>query len=179
MSEIEEIAETGVEPGATDAAAPRRRRRRIDRGLLVASFVIACGVVLIVWGMLAAVTGDDGIDRPDEVEEVRPVENAVQVLQQEAVVVDLEFGYEAMLEIDGIELPTTVLNELETEPGQQVQLPPTAIFDVANGVISFQPTEGAAIEEFTSGRHEARVVYWKIDEGPDSSRSYRWSFTVV
>jgi hypothetical protein len=179
MSEIDTSEPAESEAIEPLPAPPRRRRRRLDKGLLTASFVIACGVVLIAWGMLSAVTGDDGIDRPDEIEDLRPVENAVQVLQQEAVIVDLEFGYEATLVIDGIEIPTTVLSEIEAEPGEQLALPPTAIFDVATGVLTFQPQEGAPIEEFTDGRHEARVTYWKSVDGPDTASSYRWSFTVV
>jgi hypothetical protein len=152
---------------------------RLDRGLLLASLVIAGGLALIIWGFFTATTGDDGIDRPEVIEELSPVENAVQVLQQEQVRVDLEFGYEATLVIDGIELPTTVLNEIEAAPGEQVDLPPTAILDVANGVLTFQPTDGASIESFSEGRHEARVIYWRDVDGRDSARSYRWSFTVV
>ncbi len=89
------------------STTPRRPRRhgspppRPDIGLLLASLVIACGGVLIVWGMTDALTGDDGIDRPAAIESVSPVENAVQVLQQEGVAVDFEYGYEARLFIDG------------------------------------------------------------------------------
>lgn len=167
------------ERGEPDPARRRLRWRRPDWGLLIASLVIAGGIALIVWGFLSARTGDDGIDRPDAIEGVTPVENAVQVLQQEQVRVDLEFGYEAVLVIDGVELPTTALSEIETEPGAQVDLPPTAIYDVANGVIFFVPTEGAPIESFGEGRHDAQVIYWKTEDGRDSARRYRWSFTVV
>ncbi len=156
-----------------------RRRRRPDWGLLLASLVIAGGLVLIVWGFLNANTGDDGVDRPDAIEALSPVENAVQVLQQEQIRVDLEFGYEAILVIDGVEIPTSVLNEIETAPGAQVDLPPTAILDTANGVITFLPVEGAPIESLTEGRHEAQLIYWKSVDGRDGARRYRWSFTVV
>ena len=173
---------TAVDPAPDDPTtgpAPRRRRRRIDWGLLVASGVIAAGAVLIVFGVLRAVTGDEGVDRPDVIESLSPVEDSVQVLQQERVVVDFEFGYEAVLFIDGIELPTQLLGQVEAEPGQQIALPPTAVFDAGNAILSFQPVEGAPIEEFTTGRHEAMVVYWKTEDGPDTARSYSWSFNVV
>lgn len=155
------------------------RRRRPDTGLLLASLVIAAGTILIVWGMLAAVTGDDGIDRPDVIEEISPVENSVQVLQQERVIVDFEFGYEAVLIIDGIELETTLIGQVEAEPGQQIAVPPTAIFDPGRAVISFTPSDDAQITEFTQGRHQARVLYWKVEEGRENARSYNWSFVVV
>ena len=81
--------------------------------------------------------------------------------------------------IDGILLPTSRLGEVEAEPGQQLNLPPTAVFDAGNAVISFQPVDGAPIEEFTEGRHQARVIFWKIEDGRDYARSYTWTFDVV
>lgn len=175
VSDLEQQAVDDVEP----AVHPERAKRRLDKGLLIASLVIAGGLVLIVWGMISAVTGDEGVDRPDEIESVFPVENAAQVLQQSNVRVDLESGFEAELEIDGILLPTSRLGEIEAEPGQQVNLPPTAVYDAGNAVISFQPVEGAPIEELTEGRHQARVIFWKVEDGRDYARSYTWTFDVV
>ena len=177
-------------PGAdvddtSDAAASGRPGRRLDRGLLLASLAIAVGLLLIIFGFTTALTGDDGIDRPEAIESVQPVENAVQVLQQERVVVDLQAGYEARLVIDGIELPTTVIGQSDVDPfeqpapGQQVDLPTTAVFDPGNAVISFQPVEGAPIESFTEGLHEVQVFFWKIEDGPDQALSYRWEFNVI
>ena len=160
-------------------------RRRLDRGLLIASLAIAAGLLLIIFGLTTALTGDDGIDRPEAIESVQPVENAIQVLQQERIVVDLEPGYEARLVIDGIELPTTVIGQSDVDPfdqpapGQQVDLPTTAVFDPGNSVISFQPVEGAPIESFTEGRHEVQVIFWKIEDGPEQALSYRWEFNVI
>lgn len=162
-----------------------RPKRRIDRGLLIASLVIAVGLVLVVFALTTALTGNDGIDRPEAIESIQPVENAVQVLQQERVVVDLLAGYEARLVIDGIELPTTVIGQSDIDPfeqpapGQQVVLPKTAVFDPGNAVISFQPVEGALIESFTEGIHEVRVIYWRIEDGPEQALSYRWEFNVI
>jgi hypothetical protein len=168
-----------------DTTASGRPRRRLDRGLLIASLAIACGLILIIFGFTTALTGDDGIDRPEAIESVQPVENAVQVLRQERVVVDLQAGYEARLVIDGIELPTTVIGQSEVDPfdqpapGQQVDLPTTAVFDPGNSVISFQPVEGAPIESFTEGLHEVQVIFWKIEDGPEQALSYRWEFNVI
>ena len=171
--------------GSSDASASGRPGRRLDRGLLIASLAIAVGLLLIIFGFTTALTGDDGIDRPEAIESVQPVENAVQVLQQERVVVDLQAGYEARLVIDGIELPTTVIGQSDVDPfeqpapGQQVDLPTTAVFDPGNAVISFQPVEGAPIESFTEGLHEVQVIFWKIEDGPDQALSYRWEFNVI
>jgi hypothetical protein len=182
LVDIDEIASD--QPAPT-ASAPTRRRRKIDRGLLVASLVIACGVMLIAFGLTTALTGNDGIERPEAIESVQPVENAVQVLQQERVVVDLQAGYEARLVIDGIELPTAVIGQADVDPdqqpapGQQIDLPTTAVFDPGNAVVSFQPVEGALIESFEEGVHEVEVIFWRIEDGPDQARSYRWEFNVI
>jgi hypothetical protein len=165
--------------GRSDSAVPARRRRRFDRGLLIASLVIACGATLIIWGLVSALTGDDGVDRPAVIQSVSPVENAVQALQQEGVIVDFEYGWEAKLFIDGVELPITPLGQVEVQPGQQISLPPTAVYDVGNAVLSFQPVEGAVIESFGEGRHEVQVIYWKTVDGPGTARSYSWSFNVI
>ena len=175
----------GLDSRAGSDTPVERPKRRIDRGLLIASLVIAVGLVLVVFALTTALTGNDGIDRPEAIESVQPVENAVQVLQQERVVVDLLPGYEARLVIDGIELPTTVIGQSDVDPfeqpapGEQVDLPTTAVFDPGNAVISFQPVEGALIESFTEGIHEVRVIYWRIEDGPEQALSYRWEFNVI
>ncbi len=177
-----------LSPATADAANAARDaapKRRVDRGLLIASLAIACGILLVIFGVTTALTGTDGVDRPEAIESLQPVENAVQVLQQERVVVDLQPGYEARLVIDGIELPTTVIGQSDVdptdqpEPGQQVDLPTTAVFDPGNAIISFQPVEGALIESFSEGLHEARVIYWRIEDGPEQALSYRWEFNVI
>ncbi len=161
------------------------RKRRFDRGLFIASLVIACGVALIIFGLTSAITGTDGIDRPEAIESVQPVENAVQVLRQDQIIVNLVAGYEARLVVDGIELPTTVIGQsdvdpnVQAQPGQQVDAPITAVFDPGNAVISFQPVEGALIETFTEGTHEVTVYFWTFEEGPDQANTYSWTFEVI
>lgn len=182
----ETATDTALEPSSSGVVGPaepgggrRRSLRRVDRGLLLASLAIAVGLVIVIWGMFTAVTGDEGIDRPDAIEGLSPVENAIQVLQQEAVVVDLRFGYMAQLTIDGIELPTTTIGQIEVEPGAQIEFPPTAIFDPGNSIISFQPTAGAPIESFSAGQHTVRLTYWRIEDGPEAARTYTWSFNAI
>jgi hypothetical protein len=181
------VTRDGADAGtpAGDAAAAPPRKRPFDRGLFIASMVIAAGLLLIVYGFTAAITGDDGIDRPEAIESVQPVENAIQVLQQERIVVDLEPGYEAVLIIDGVELPTTVIGQsdvdpaVQAQPGQQIDLPTTAVFDPGNAVISFQPVDGALIESLEEGTREATVRFWKTEDGPQQAREYSWTFEVV
>lgn len=160
------------------------RGRRFDWGLIAACFVIAAALVAIAWGVGSAVTGSDGIDRPDVIEDLAPVENAQQAFQQEQIMVDLQFGYEGVLIVDGIELPTSRIGEFSgdlspDQAGAQVSTPPTAVFDPGNAILTFRPSDGALIESYTEGRHSVQVIYWKSSEGPENARSYRWSFDVV
>jgi hypothetical protein len=194
MSDHHDVADTDLEVHDTaieqqlraePAVAGPRPKRRFDRGLFIASLVIACGLALIIFGLTSALTGTDGVDRPEAIESVQPVENAVQVLRQDQIIVDLVAGYEARLVVDGVEIPTTVIGQsdvdpnVQAQPGQQIDVPTTAVFDPGNAVISFQPVEGAVIETFTEGTHEATVYFWKIQEGPDQASSYSWTFEVI
>lgn len=178
-----DVTDSDALPAEVDGGAPKRRK--LDRGLLIASLVIASGLMLIIYGVFSAQTGDDGIDRPEAIESVQPVENAIQVLQQDQIIVDLQAGYEGRLVVDGVELPTTIIGQsdvdpsAQAEPGQQINLPTTAVFDPGNAVLSFQPVGGALIETFTQGEHEVTVFYWRIEEGPDQARAYTWTFNVV
>ena len=68
---------------------------------------------------------------------------------------------------------------MEAEPGQQLELPPTAVYDGGNFSIRFQPQDGAAIERWVRGVHTATVVYWDETEGRSTAKSFTWTFTVL
>ena len=166
-------------------AASERRRRHVDRGLLVASLAIAVGLVVVAYGLLVGVTGDDATKLPEEIESVAPVPDAVQVLSQTNVVVDLADLYTGVLVVDGVELETVSLDQLTAEggatpePGRQVELPPVTIYDPGSNTLTFTPAEGAPIEEFESGLHRVQVIYWLAEEGRGRADSYTWTFNVV
>jgi hypothetical protein len=118
-----------------DDAAPGRDRlpwfRRFDRKLAAASLAIAVGIVLIAIALARSVTGDEVTNLPSAVEDITPAPDAVQVLQQTQVVVDLAEGYEGRLIIDDVPLQTVRLDELGTldvEPGEQLEVPPGVVF---------------------------------------------------
>jgi hypothetical protein len=195
------VSETDLDPGdAADTSAPvltegdpefgdaeldtENNRRTLDWGLVIACLVIAGGLVAIAWGLSSAITGSDGIDRPDAIEDLSPVENAQQTFQQEQIMVDLQFGYEAMLIVDGIELATERIGAFSgdfdiSDAGVQVSAPPTAVFDPGNSIITFRPSDDALIQSYSEGRHSVQVIFWKVEEGRENARSYRWSFEVV
>ena len=154
--------------------------RKLNKEQLLTSIGIAIGLVLIIFGFRVTQTGRDESGLPDVIERMSPGDGD-RVLRQSQIIVDFVEGYEAVLFIDGIELPTTRLDELtasgqQAAPGAQVELPPTAVFDPGNFIISFQPQVGATIEEFTQGEHEAKVLYWGIGDGREKSRVYTWKF---
>jgi len=104
------------------------------------------------------------------------------VLSQTEISVDLQDGYEAVLVLDDIEIPTSRLEDVAgglPEPGQQIDLPPTAIYDQGNSLIRFEPRDGAVIESYSVGRHQVTVIFWKIEDGRNTARSYSWSFEVL
>jgi hypothetical protein len=67
----------------------------------------------------------------------------------------------------------------DVKPGQQIELPKTAIYDQGNSLIRFEPTEGAAVEKYDVGVHKVTVLFWKIEEGRNTARSFSWSFEVL
>ena len=158
------------------------RRFRIKLETLLVSAGIALGILLIVIGFNSATTGRDALGYPAAIVDISPAPNDRQVLSATEIMVDLEDGYQASLILDGIAIPTTNLEDiagLVAKPGQQVEIPPTAIYDQGNSLIRFQPTEGAAVEKYSTGVHNVTVRYWKIIEGEQTAKSYSWKFEVL
>ena len=154
----------------------------VDPKLAVASLAIAVGIVLIGWAVLRGVTGDDVSELPDAIERISPVPDAVQVLAQSQVVVDLAEGYEGRLRIDDVEFPTLRMENLtndDVEPGEQVEIPAGVVFEPGNDTLTFTPGPGIEIERFDEGVHDVRVIYWPADRGEGAARSYSWTFNVV
>ena len=178
-----EAAAVDTAAAAPEPAAGTGRRRRIDKQLVVVSVIVAIGLALVARGLAVGITGDDRANLPDQVQDVDPVPEAVQVLSQTRVFVDLEFGYTGVLVIDGTEIPTVNVDELaqqqNLQPGQQIDLPPETVYEPGNATLTFLPSDEALITEFVSGVHRAQVIFWKVDEGRQRPRSYTWTFNVV
>lgn len=156
--------------------------KKINKPALFASLGISVGLVIMILGFMSATTGRDALNLPDQIERMSPADNE-KVLRQSEIVVDFVEGYEAVMILDGIELPTTRLDELsgigaQPKPNEQVTLPATAIYDPGNFTISYLPQKGGPIEELRQGEHEATVLFWKTLDGRDTARSYTWQFTV-
>lgn len=146
---------------------------------LLISLVLAIGVVVVVVGVSFAVTGRDAQHLPKQIDDIHPVRNATQVQSQEQVVVDLAEGYTGVLNINGVDIETFSLADLETDQGQQASLPKVTIFEPGNSTLTFTPSKGAPIEAFTTGVNFVRVEYWKLTEGRTFSSTFSWQFDVV
>lgn len=171
-----------LDAGRDVAPAPTGRRRRVDKGLLALSLLIAIGLVLVVRGVAVSITGDDRANLPDTIESVEPVPEAVQVLNQTHVFVDLVAGHTGVLVIDGFELETVNIDDVvsaDAEPGSQVDLPDTTVYEPGNATLTFAPNDNAPVTGFDTGVHQAQVIYWKVEEGRQRARSYSWTFNVV
>ena len=92
--------------------------KKIDYKLLTISIGISAGLVLFVIGMSTGLTGRDASNLPEAIEQISPGQGD-QVLQQSQIIVDFIEGYTATLTIDGIELPTTRLDEV-VATGKQI-----------------------------------------------------------
>lgn len=165
-----------------DLAATGPWWRRIDRTTALMLLLLAVGFLFVVRGLLVGITGDDRADLPEFIESVQPVPDAVQVLNQSNVFVDLAEGYTGVLVIDGVEIETVSLDELgdaTVEPGQQIDVPPVTRYEPGNATLTFTPTQGAAISQFDDGDHTVEVIYWPVEDGRRFARSFTWSFAVV
>jgi hypothetical protein len=148
---------------------------------MAASFGIAVGLVIVVIGLRAGITGEEAIGLPDGIESVDPVRGATQVPQQTRVFVDLVEGSDGFLTIDGVRIPTVSLADLPNpEPGvQEVEVPPGAIFEPGNATLTFTPGPSQLIERFATGEHRVSVTFWLVEEGRDSARTFSWVFYAV
>ena len=147
---------------------------------LLASAGIAVGIVLVIAGLGSAVTGRDALRLPEQIERLSPADNE-KVLRQSEIMIDFVAGFEAVLIIDGVEIPTTRIDELtangkQPKPGEQLEIPPTAIYDPGNFTISYLPQDGAPIEELKQGEHTGKVKFWLINQGENKARVYTWKF---
>ena len=170
--------------GDVDApgAEAQHRRFKLDKTLVVVCLIVGLGLALVTRGLLVGVTGDDRSNLPDAIERVEPVPDAEQALSQTAVFVDLAAGHTGVLVIDGVPIETIDVSEVaddRVDPGEQVSIPPGAVYEPGNATLTFIPSAGAPIEQFLDGVHEVTVRYWPLDENEQRARSYTWSFNVV
>ncbi len=176
---VDDQADDGAETESTDTPV---RRRWPDRTTVIMILLLLVGSLFVARGLLVGITGDDRANLPRFIESVEPVPEAVQVLNQSNVFVDLATGYTGVFVIDGVEIETRNIDELSNdavEPGQQVELPPVTRYEPGNATLTFTPSSTAPITQFVDGDHTVELIYWRIEDGRQFARSFSWTFTVV
>ena len=142
-----------------------------------ATVLIAGALALIVYGFASAQTGDQAVEISDPaIERVLPMPGAL-VLRQSQVGADLAPGYRDVLIIDGQEIPTQDA-QATSNASNDVTVNYDAVFDLAQNTVLFLPREGATIEQFAPGDHQATIVYWKLEESRDEAKTFSWKFKV-
>lgn len=160
---------------STEVEVPSRRRVELRR--LGASLLIAGALALIIYGFATAQTGDDAVEITDPaIERVLPLPGAL-VLRQSQIGADLATGYRGVLIIDGQEIPTQDA-QATGDANSDVTVNYDAVFDLAQNTVLFLPRQGATIEQFAPGDHQATIVYWKLDESRDQAKTFSWTFKV-
>lgn len=182
MSETDASDTTEQPTDAEVPDAPPERRWWQDKTMIAMLALLLIGSLLVARGLLVGITGDERADLPPLIESVEPVPEAVQVLNQSNVFVDLASGYTGVLIIDGIEIETRNIDELSNdsvEPGQQIELPPVTRYEPGNATLTFTPSSIAPISQFVDGEHQVQVLYWRVEDGRQFARSFSWTFNVV
>jgi hypothetical protein len=144
----------------------RRAERAAERAPLLARIaigllVVGC-LVGVTWGFGSAKNQTPG-QLPTSIEAVSPVDNALTVPGQSTISVDLKFGYDADLIIDGVEIPRD-----------------QTVYDKATAVVRFTPGPGKDLKLLPGGIRRVMVIYWPLTGTRDANgQSYQWTFTVT
>jgi len=133
------------------APSIRTRRLIVIGGLAVAAALLAIAIIVYIGNPRTT-------DLPVAIQAVSP-EPGTNVLLQNAVVVDLAVGYTAEIDINGVPIPATEINEA-----------------AALNQLRFQPGEGKALSRLFADQNCVRATYWLIAQGPESSQTFTWCF---
>lgn len=129
----------------------KTRRLIVIGGLALASVLMAIAVIVYVGNPRTT-------DLPVAIQAVAP-EPGTNVLLQNSVVVDLAVGYTAEIDINGVPIPASEINEA-----------------AALNQLRFQPSEGKTLARLFTDQNCVRATYWLIAQGPESSQTYTWCF---
>ena len=134
--------------GAGSAGAAAARWQRLDKKLLARQPVIAVGLVLMGFALATAVTGDEAADLPPRSRSITPATTPSRSPSRRPSIADLAAGYEGVPDgrrrRDARRSASTRSAAVDVEPGEQVDLPPGAIFEPGNATLTFTPGEEQA-----------------------------------
>lgn len=97
--------------------------------------------------------------RDEAVVRVFPREGDINV-RQDAIGVELAFGYTGVIQVDRVEIPEDQLDRI-----------------AGINRISYVPGPGKETGPLAPGRHCATTVFWRQSETREQGRTYTWCFT--
>ena len=128
---------------------------------LVTGALLAFAAWLLVFSF--ATSEDEPVPdaRDRTIRRVFPDDGTVAI-RQDAIGVELAFGYSAVLQIDRTEIPDDQIDQI-------------------SGInrLSFTPGEGKEITALSPGRHCATTLYWPSGRSREDARRYSWCFTAA
>ena len=156
--------QTGVvsEPHAVGPPSPASSLRY----RIIVTVAVAAAAIALITGIRHTKTEDTTPvivnGRPDVVEHLIPAQDA-EVLQQSEIGIDLAPGYEGLLVLDGVTIPT---EELRIVPEQNQ--------------VFFAPGPGRTFAALPSGQNCVTAVVWQSARGRGpTDLSFRWCFDVT
>lgn len=117
---------------------------------------IAAGVVL--WFANASSSGGAAEDRI--IEAISPPENS-SVLQQSAISIDLQAGWDTSFVINGKPIPDDQLSKV-----------------ISQGRVTFQPGQGKEIEFLQAAQNCVAATYWPLSN-PEQKFKKQWCFKAT
>jgi len=130
------------------------------RILLVSLLVVAAGGIAVLsrTSLQSSANLDNGV-----VVLLTPTDGS-NILQQDAIGIDLKPGYSATLRVNGTGLP----------PSQ------VRVVSFADQVsYRFEPGQGKVFTAWPAGKSCVDATYWKTSDGPGHSSVEHWCFTTV
>jgi hypothetical protein len=135
------------------------------RAPLLARFAVTMALLGCLVGMGYAFTLNKSEEGPEDVviEKLTPLPGSETVPAQTPIIVDLEYGYDVEITVDGRPLPIGEIDERE---------------QLAEFV--YTPGEGKLFPRFENGKHVVQIIYWpKLGDKERDSEFYQWTFGSV
>ncbi len=124
-------------------------------------------IALAAWMLITAFTTADTSNKvsyPKGIDSVDPIPKALTVPAQSPINVDLAFGYDGALAINGREIPNDQLNR---EAIKQT------------GVFTFVPTVGSEFKLLPGSVVTAKVIFWPVTgTRAKDAQEWEWTFSV-
>jgi hypothetical protein len=124
-------------------------------------------LALAAWMLITAfITADTSVkvSYPDGIDSVDPLPKALTVPAQSTVKVDLSFGYDGALVINGREIPIDQINREAVKN---------------TGVFLFTPAEGSEFRLLPGPLVTAKVIFWPVTSTrAKDGQEFEWTFSV-